>query len=129
MENIMRIRKFHSLISKHSLRRVVAKASLGIASLLISFELGMGMMTGYLAAKFFAGPRVNTRGRLPSAIFKLGRYKVHVHHWLFSFCILMTTATFHIFVITPEVFYGFLGGVAVQGILNYQDWNKIITRQ
>lgn len=105
------------------------KASLGGAFLLISFELGLSLLIGYFLATLLAGPATKQEGRFKSLIFTIRRYRVHLHHWLLSLTILSLAVLFNFFVITPGIFYGLLGGVMFQGIVNYKDWRKIITKQ
>jgi len=56
--------------------------------MLISFELGISMVFGYLVARFFAGSKANAQGKIPSLVIRFRTHKVHLHHWLlFSPCI------------------------------------------
>lgn len=107
----------------------ISKASIGVAPMLISFELGISMILGYFAARYIAGTKVKTRGRVPSFILNFRRYRLHLHHWLVFSNILVITLILHVFIITPYIFYGFLGGVIAQGLIYYDDWAEIITRR
>lgn len=93
---------------------------------LISLELGLGMFFGYIVARLVAGPQANHRGILPSLILSINRYRIHLHHWLLFLCLLLSSLLFHFFIFTPKIFYGFLSGVIVQGIISYEDWRKIV---
>ena len=104
------------------------KASIGIAAMLISFELGISMMSGYFMARFLAGSKTNARGRIPSLRFCFKTYKVHLHHWFIGLSVLVLTLMLHFFVGTPHVFYGFLSGIIVQGVVYYADWPRIVSR-
>jgi len=107
----------------------ISKASIGFAPMLISFELGISMLLGYFVARYVAGSKVKARGRIPSFILSFKKYKLHLHHWLVFSNILVVTLILHFFVLTPQLFYGFLGGVIAQGLIYYDDWAEIITRR
>ena len=101
---------------------------MGIAPMLISFELGLSMIVGYFVARFFAGPKPNTQGRVPSLVIPFRTRKVHLHHWLLFAPVLGVLLVSHVFLFTPHVFYGFLGGVVAQGVLYYDDWASIVKK-
>lgn len=103
--------------------------SLGAVPMLISLELGLSLLAGYFLAKFFSGSGAKQRGRLGSLVFGISGYQVHLHHWLVSAAILLLAFTFNVVVLGPSVFYGFLGGVMAQGIVNYEDWRQVVWRQ
>lgn len=105
------------------------KASLGAASMLVSFELGLSLLIGYFIATFFAGSATKQQGRLKSLIFTIKQYRIHLHHWLLASTILAFAFVFNFFVLAPVLFYGFLGGVTIQGIFSYQDWKQVVMRE
>lgn len=104
------------------------KASMSIIPMLISVELGVSMIIGYLAARFLAGHKEKATGRFPNLVFQFRNHKIHMHHWIVFSNVLVVTLIFHFFVITPYLFYGFLGGVVVQGVLYYDDWREIVVK-
>ncbi|MCH8987098.1 hypothetical protein IIA94_02945 [Patescibacteria group bacterium] len=104
--------------------------SLGaISVMLISFSLGMSLIIGYIAARLISGAKTRERGRFPSIAFTLRGYKIHVHHWLSFASILAAALIFQFSVFTHEIFYGFLGGVVIQGITFYEDWRQVIKKE
>jgi hypothetical protein len=104
------------------------KLSVGVAPMLISFELGVSMVIGYFVARFLAGPKPNAQGRVPSLVVRVRAHRVHVHHWLLFSPILLVLLVSHVFILTPHLFYGFLGGVIAQGVLYYDDWASVVRR-
>ncbi|OHA62511.1 MAG: hypothetical protein A3E07_00650 [Candidatus Wildermuthbacteria bacterium RIFCSPHIGHO2_12_FULL_45_9] len=94
----------------------------------ISIELGLSMLVGYFAARMCAGPSPKTRGRIPSLIFRTRTHKVHLHHWFVFSNILIVTMVLHVFIATPNIFYGFLGGIIAQGVLYYDDWHHLVSK-
>jgi hypothetical protein len=80
---------------------------------------------GYFVAKFFAGKKTGQQGRIRSVILNIGRYKMHLHHWLFSAIILIVLASFRIY---HDVVYGLLIGMMIQG-WTYGDFYKIVYKK
>ncbi len=97
--------------------------------MLVSFELGVSIVIGYIAARFFAGSRTNEKGRFPSLTFSVKGYGIHLHHWFLFLGFLLAALVWGFFIVAPTVFYGFLGGVIAQGILMYEDWPRIVFRK
>ncbi len=97
---------------------------------LISIEISIGIFIGYFVTKFFSGKQVGHAGRIRSIIFNISKYQFHLHHWFLSLIILIVATIFHLFqfLSLPQFFYAFLGGIIVQGIYNYKDWYKILTK-
>ena len=116
-------------IQKKYITSNLPKASLGAVSMLISFELGVSLLIGYFLATFFAGSSTKQQGRLKSLIFTIKQYRIHLHHWLLAFTILLFAFVFNFFILAPVLFYGFLGGITIQGIFSYQDWRQVIMRE
>jgi len=81
---------------------------------------------GFLIAKYLGGKTVGERGKLRSFFIPLGKRKIHLHHWLISSWIIVFALFKGVFLISPEVFCGFLGGLVFQGIYYYTDWYKIL---
>ena len=104
------------------------KIPIGVVPSLISLELGISLLLGYFVALFFAGPRTSTQGRIPSLVFRFRQYRVHLHHWLVFSHVLVIALVMHFFVLTPLLFYGFLGGVVAQGVFHYRDWKAVVQR-
>ncbi|HEA84454.1 MAG TPA: hypothetical protein ENI04_00520 [Candidatus Wildermuthbacteria bacterium] len=92
----------------------IPKESVGVLPfMLISFELGISIVFGYIAARFFAGSSSKTQGRAPSLIFPVGKYTIHMHHWLIFLGALVITLLANLLFTTPPIFYGFLVGAIV----------------
>lgn len=125
------MRRIVAKIPRRQIMQAVPKASLGALPMLISFELGFALLAGYFAAHFFAGKKTSAPNwrYIPSLAFTMGNWRVHLHHWLVFLVIFIGAAIASFFVVSPFLFYGFLGGVIVQGLLHYEDWPHIIKRQ
>ena len=97
------------------------KFLLGIPVALISLELFLGVLLGYLLPRLFGR-------KIPSVLFNIGSWKLHFHHWFIGIGILIS-ALYYNFLPFPQFSYGFLGGLIFQGITCYPDWHKIIIRK
>ncbi len=79
-----------------------------------------------MVARYLGGKTAGERGRLRSLFIPLGKHKIHLHHWLISSWIRGFALFKGVFLVSPDVFYGFLGGLAFHGIYYYTDWYKIL---
>lgn len=89
---------------------------------------------GYFTGNFVGGKEVGQPGRLPSMVFNVGEWQVHLHHWLTSFAILSFVIIYLLrkhkltsFVYSP--IFGFLIGLMIHGIFDYNDWYKILIKK
>ena len=101
-----------------------------LTPLLISLEAGLSMFLGYLIADFIAGKKTSEQGRVRSLVFDMRSYRIHVHHWLvflgcIAFAFVLSRTAFGV----PTVVYGFLGGIVVQGIIDYDDWKSVVRKR
>lgn len=88
-----------------------------------------GLVAGYFFTRYFAGPAEKIRGKMPSLnMIPLGKYRLHLHHWV------LATSCLIIFELTgllnsSSFIFWMGGGAALQGVLCYGDWYKIIYRK
>jgi len=96
----------------------------------LSFQVFLGSVIGYFFGKFFSGEKTGDPCANPfrSWKFDIGKYKVHVHHWLICSLILATAVIWH-YLPVFKFSFGFLGGVIFQGISCYEDWKKIVVKK
>ena len=107
---------------------VKPKFFLGTPLALFSLEIYFGAISGYFVGKFLSGKQAGQSGIIKSIILNIGQYRLHFHHWLYSLGILVL-AIFYQFLPFPQFSFGFLGGLAFQGISCYSDWHKVLFRQ
>jgi len=120
--------RWRSQIAKSYSWKRFPKFSLGVVPSVISLELGVSILMGYIIAFLFAGSRTKKQGRVPSLAFRFKQYRIHIHHWLVFLSILVVAAILQFFLVTPLLFYGFLGGIVAQGVFHYEDWRTVIQR-
>jgi hypothetical protein len=84
------------------------------------------LVSGFVVAKCLGGKATGKPGRIPSIAFSLRKHRIHLHHWLISsgtMALALLTGTWFF---PWDSFYGFLGGIALQGIYCYHDWHRIL---
>ena len=97
---------------------------------LISIELYLGVLFGYFIGKYLSGRKMGERPRFwKSIVFRIGDYKIHLHHWLYSLGILVSFASFSFFPVSGQLSLGFLTGVIFHGVVSYPDWYKVVIRR
>jgi hypothetical protein len=105
---------------------ITAAIVLGYLSLYLSYAF---VIAGFIAAHIGGGRHAGLPGRVRSLTVSWRNYGLHIHHWLVAFLIILVCALKGVYVVTPEVFYGFLAGLFFQGIYFYDDWHRIIFRR
>ena len=81
---------------------------------------------GFIIAKFLGAKADGKQGIVKSIVIPLGKYELHLHHWFLGLGIGTLGIIRDVYVLSPEIFYGFLGGLVFQGIYCYNDWYKIV---
>lgn len=88
----------------------------------------IGLIIGYFTTKFFSGAAEMKKGRIPSLRLSIKGYKLHLHHWMVAISFIVTLCIGGI--LSPNNFLFWMGGgMALQGILCYNDWYKIVYRR
>ena len=88
---------------------------------LFSFEVYFGMILGYVLSYYWT-QKVN------SIVLNIGKYKFHLHHWLWALWILPIIIIYQFNPVPVQLASGFLGGLIIQGIFCYPDWHKILVK-
>jgi len=104
------------------------KFLLGIPLALLSLQAYFGIVCGYLFGNFFSGKRPGKQGIIKSIIFRVGKYKLHLHHWLICLGVFVLGVFVRFFPFSYLFPFGFLGGLIFQGIFSYPDWYRILMR-
>jgi len=99
--------------------------------------LSMGIILGYLSftawsvgfllVKYLGSKTVGEPSKVRSYFIPLGKYKIHLHHWLLSSCAIIIFTVFKgAYVLPSDLFYGFFGAIVFHGIYCYSDWYRIL---
>jgi hypothetical protein len=91
-----------------------------------------GSSVGYFLASVFSGAEAGQKGII-QLMLTFGDWQLHIHHWLVSLALLLILFTFvrkkyRLPVMLFTFIAGFLAGMMVQGIANYDDWHQILYR-
>jgi len=68
-------------------------------------------------------------GIVKSIIFPIKSYQFHLHHWFLAILILIICVVNGVYLVTPQLFYGSMCGLAIQGIFCYDDWFRLIKKK
>ena len=119
---------FGQLVDKLKRKKLVAMASVIAASVLLGYLFFVSWLFTFVMCKWTSGKSSGERGRVPSIVIPLGRWTVHVHHWLCCLCVVGISVATDLHFLTATVTYGLLGGAIFQGIYCYNDWHRILVR-
>jgi len=102
----------------------VVSIVIGFLSYQLTFVSGLA---GFVAAKWGAGKQEGKPGKVNSVVVSWRKNRLHLHHWVLASGISLACALQGVYMLTPEIFHGFLGGLVFQGIYCYGDWHRIIS--
>ena len=89
----------------------------------------LSWLIGFLLSKYLAGKSAGEPGKVRSLVVPFRKWRFHFHHWLYSLCLTGLSLTTGIYLLTPNITYGLLGGLVFQGIYCYSDWYIILIKR
>ena len=107
-------------------KRLFAISSTIVATIMLGYLFFLSLLLGFLVSKYVAGKSVGERGKVMSLVIPFRRWGIHLHHWLYSLCLISLSSVTSMHFLTPAITYGLLGGVVFQGIYCYSDWRVIL---
>ncbi len=105
--------------------KLVAIISTVITGFMFGYLFLLSLLIGFLASKYVAGKSAGKQGKLKSIIIPFIRWRIHLHHWLYSLWLIGFSSLTGMHFLTPVITYGLLGGSAFQGVYCYGDWHII----
>jgi hypothetical protein len=96
---------------------------------IISFEIYLGVTIGYITARILSGKETGKKGIVKSLVFDVGKYRIHLHHWILGASMIPIAIYYNITFFSDKLIMGILGGLSYQGIISYKDWYKILFRK
>jgi hypothetical protein len=82
---------------------------------------------GFLLVKYLGSKTVGEPSKVRSYFIPLGKYKIHLHHWLLSSGVIIAFVVFKgAYVLPSNLVYGFFGAIVFHGIYSYSDWYKVL---
>ena len=117
--------------NNNSKAKMVLPAIALVTSMYYSFSFTTGIVIGYVLCKIFCklflrhGDNVN--GKIDKIFVDFGKWKLHVHHWIMGVILLAVVWVIDYFYL-PTFFAGFVCGIIIQDIYDYNDWHQVIVR-
>lgn len=120
----------NSKISQRVHSTADVKTVLSVIALFTSLRYSLlftsGLVAGYVITKIFCNVFVKN-GRVDSIFLDYGKWKVHLHHWIMGTIVLAGIWTLDYFYL-PTFFAGFICGIILQDIYDYNDWHKVVVK-
>ena len=110
-------------------KRLVAILLTIVATIMLGYLFFLSWLTGFLTSKYTAGKSVGEPGKVRSLVIPFRKWGFHLHHWLYSLCLIGLSSITGIYILTSTITYGLLGGLIFQGIYCYSDWHVILTNR
>lgn len=108
------------------MKKKLTLISLFSATIILGYLSFISWLLGFITAKFLGGKADGIPGKIKSIVIPFWKYKLHLHHWLICLGVGIFGVAKGIFILSPEVWHGFLGGLVFHGIYYYDDWYKIV---
>ena len=115
-----------SLAHKRSTVKMLLPAVVLPITLHYSVRFTAGMIVGYVLCKIFCNMFVKN-GRIDSIFLDYGKWKVHLHHWIMGIMVLGIIWAVDFFYLLT-LLAGFICGIILQDIYDYNDWHKVIIK-
>ncbi len=91
-----------------------------------SFSFTGGIVIGYVLCKIFSHFFVHN-GKVDMVFLNFGKWQIHLHHWIVGIILLVVVWTVDHYYL-PTLFAGFICGIIIQDIYDYNDWHKVIVK-
>ena len=112
--------------SKKTKVQMVLPAIVLATSFYYSLSFTSGIVIGYILCKIFCNLFVHN-GKVDSIFIDYGKWKIHFHHWMMGAILLVIVWIVDHYYL-PTLFAGFVCGIIIQDIYDYNDWHKVIVR-
>jgi hypothetical protein len=110
-------------------KRLFTISSTIVATIMLGYLFFLSWLVGFLASRYLAGKSVGEQGKLKSIVIPFRRLGIHLHHWIYSLCLIGFSSVSGMYFLTPAITYGLLGGLVFQGIYCYGDWHVLLVRR
>ena len=110
-------------------RKLISMLFLTTTIILSGHLFFWGCLLGYLLSKRVASKLPGKRGKFKSIIIPFLTWRLHLHHWLYSTCLICVLLVLHFQFAATVVIYGILGGFIFQGVYHYDDWSVVISKK
>ena len=109
------------------MKRKIALLVLLSTGIILGYLSFLTWSVGFLLVKYLGSKTVGEPSKVRSYFIPLGKYKIHLHHWLLSSCVIIGFVVFKgAYVLPSNLVYGFFGAIVFHGIYFYSDWYKVL---
>ena len=109
------------------MKRKVTLVALLSTCIILGYLSFIAWFVGFLLTKYLGSKKVGEPSKIRSYFIPLGKYKIHLHHWLLSsLAIIIFTVFKGAYILPSDLFYGFFGAIVFHGIYYYSDWYRIL---
>jgi hypothetical protein len=117
------------IISRDGMKKKIVLISLITVCILTGLLCYKTWFAAFFITKLLSGRAEGKQGIVRSIVIPWRDYRLHLHHWLLALALGIVFVVRGFYVVTPEVFYGFLSAAVFQGIYCYGDWYRIVKRK
>ncbi len=86
-------------------------------------------LVAFAVTKYLSGRTDGKQGIVRSIIIPWRTYELHLHHWFLAMIVGGVFVAKGVYILTPQISYGFLSAIIFQGVYCYKDWYRIIRRK
>ncbi len=109
------------------MKRKVTLVVLLSTGIILGYLSFIAWSAGFLLARYLGSKTISEPSKIRSYFIPLGKYKIHLHHWLLSSCVIIGFVVFKgTYVVPSNLVYGFFGAIVFHGIYSYSDWYKVL---
>ena len=110
-------------------RKLVSILSTIVPTITLGPLFILSWLLGLLASSYVAGDATGKQGKVRLIIVPFRKWGIHLHHWVYSLCLISLSLVTGIHFLSPTVTYGVLGGITFQGVYYYSDWHVVLIRK
>ncbi|MBM3206264.1 MAG: hypothetical protein FJZ43_01440 [Candidatus Staskawiczbacteria bacterium] len=118
--------EYDASLHKRSKVKMLLPALVLPIALHYSIRFTAGIIVGYVLCKIFCIVFLKT-GKVDSIFLDYGKWKVHLHHWIMGIAVLGIIWALDFFYL-PTFLAGFICGIILQDIYDYNDWHQVIIK-
>ncbi len=108
-------------------KRKITLVALLATCIVLGYLSFIAWSVGFLLTRYLGSKTIGEPSKIRSYFIPLGKYKIHLHHWLLSSCVIIGFAVFKgAYVLPSNLVYGFFGAIVFHGIYFYGDWYKVL---
>jgi hypothetical protein len=108
-------------------KRKISLVALLATCIILGYLSFIAWSVGFLISKHLGSKTVGEPSKIKSYFIPLGKYRIHLHHWLLSSCVIIAFTVFKgAYVLPSNLVYGFFGAIVFHGIYFYSDWYKVL---